>query len=399
LNAASRAPINGIFQHQVGLGIVGGRLYQGELEGVEGARVAARILRGEPASSIPPLVIGTREPMYDWRELRRWGFDESRLPPGSVVLFRQPTAWERYRWHVVAAAAVVATQAAMIFALWFQLRRRRVAEAARRRAEADAHERRAELAHLSRVAMLGELTAALAHELSQPLTAIQNNAGAGQRFLANPEPDLTELREALADISADTQRAGEVIRRLRGMLKRGAPVEFAPVDLNDVIRLVERLVRGDGVRHRVTLELRLAPDLPPAIGDRVQLQQVVMNLMLNAFAAMDHPECRTRRLLVRSAIAAHGQHLEVEFEDTGVGIAADVIDRLFDPFVTTKPDGLGMGLSICRSILEQHGGRLRPANNPAGGATFSLTLPVSRTSQPGLPPSGAVAMPIGTKVQ
>src|SRR3954447_10441749 len=127
LNAVSRAPINGIFQHQVGLGIVGGRLYQGELEGVEGARVAARILRGEPASSISPLVIGTREPTYDWRELRRWGFSESRLPPGSVVLSRQPTAWERYRWHVLTAAAVMATQAVLILALVFQLRRRRVA--------------------------------------------------------------------------------------------------------------------------------------------------------------------------------------------------------------------------------------------------------------------------------
>ena len=183
--------------------------------------MAARILRGEPASSFPPLVIPAAQPTYDWRELRRWGISESRLPPGSVVLFRQPTAWERYRWHVVGAAAVIATQAVLIFALFFQLRRRRVAEAARRRAEADAQQKRAELAHLSRVATLGELTATLAHEVSQPLTAILSNAAAGQRFLASPDPDLAEMRDTLADISADTQRASEVIRRLRAMLKRG----------------------------------------------------------------------------------------------------------------------------------------------------------------------------------
>jgi C4-dicarboxylate-specific signal transduction histidine kinase len=359
------------------------------LEGVEGARVAARIFRGEPASSIPPLVIGTREPMYDWRELRRWGISESRLPPGSVVLFRQPTTWERYRWQIVGAAAVIATQAVLIFALFVQLRRRRVAEAARRLAEAETHQRRAELAHMSRVATLGELTATLAHEVSQPLTAIISNAAAGQQFLEAPDLDRAELRDTLADISADTERASEVVRRLRSMLKRGKPAEFAPLDLNDVIRSVDRLVRGDGARHRVTIELHLAPDLPDAVGDRVQLEQVVMNLMLNAFAAMDQPKCRTRRLLVRTARAADGQHVEAEFRDTGVGIATDVIDRLFEPFVTTKPDGLGMGLSICRSILDQHGGELRAANHPAGGATFSFTLPVARTSRRGSPASGA----------
>jgi signal transduction histidine kinase len=399
LNSVSRAPINGLFQHQVGLGIVGGRLYQDELQGKESARVAARILRGQPASGFPPLVIPAGTPTYDWRELRRWGFSESRLPPGSVVLFRQLTPWQRYRWHVVVTAAVVTTQALLIFALVFQLRRRRIAEAARGRAEADAQQKRAELAHVSRVASLGELTGALAHELNQPLTAILANVAAGQRFLAGSEPDLTEVRETLADISTDTQRAGEVIRRLRGMLKRGAPGDFAPVDLNDVIRTVERLVRGERLRHQVTVELDLDADLPPTNGDLIQLQQVVMNLMLNAFTAMDQPGRRERRLIVRTHVAADGSRVETQFEDSGLGIAADVIDRLFEPFVTTKPDGLGMGLSICRSILDQHRGELRAANNLAGGATFSLTLPVVPHSRPRPRQKGAVAIPIGTKVQ
>src|SRR6185436_10022589 len=146
----------GLYQHQMGLGIVGGRLYQGELEGVESARVAARILRGEPTSNFPPLFIGTRPPTYDWRELTHWGISESRLPPGSVVLFRQPTAWERYRWRVVIAVAVIAAQAVLILAMLVQFRRRRAAEAARSRAEADSNQKRAQLAHVSRVASLGE---------------------------------------------------------------------------------------------------------------------------------------------------------------------------------------------------------------------------------------------------
>jgi C4-dicarboxylate-specific signal transduction histidine kinase len=266
--------------------------------------------------------------------------------------------------------------------MFFQLRRRRTAEAARRVAEADAHQKRAELAHVSRVASLGELTATLAHELSQPLTAILNNAAAGKSFLDGPARDLNEVRETLADISSDTQRAGEVIRRLRGMLKRGAPPEFAPLDLNDVVRTVERIVRGDGVRHQVTVELDLASDLPPTTGDLIQLQQVVMNLMLNAFAAMDQPDRRTRRLRVRTR-AVDGWRVEAEFQDSGSGIGPEMIDRLFEPFVTTKPNGLGMGLSICRSILDQHGGSLRAANNPGGGATFTLTLPASPHSRAG----------------
>ena len=159
------------------------------------------------------------------------------------------------------------------------------------------------------------------------------------------------------------------------MLKRDGPSDFAPVDLNDVIRTVDRLVRGERLRQQVTVELDLDPDLPPTSGHQVQLQQVAMNLMLNAFAAMDQPQ-RAQRLLVRTrSQSADGADLEAEFEDNGTGIPADMIDRLFEPFVTTKPDGLGMGLSICRTILDQHRGRLRATNNPAGGATFFLTLP------------------------
>ena len=151
-------------------------------------------------------------------------------------------------------------------------------------------------------------------------------------------------------------------------------------------------MRGERLRHQVTVELDLAPDLAPTTGDSIQLQQVVMNLMLNAFAAMDQPGRTERRLLVRTRAAADGAHVEAEFEDSGVGIAADMIDRLFEPFVTSKPDGLGMGLSICRTILDHHGGGLRAANNPAGGATFTLTLPAGPHAPVRAGGDGAVAV-------
>jgi signal transduction histidine kinase len=377
LHAVSRAPINGMFQNEVGLGIVGGRLYQGELEGEESARIAARILRGEPASSFPPKVIGTRNPVYDWRELRRWQISESRLPPGSVVLFRELTTWEQYRWHVVIAVAVIAIQAVLIFALLAQLRRRRVAETARRSAEAEVQQKREELAHLSRVAVLGELTATLAHEVNQPLTAILSNSSAGMSFLDSPQPDLGELRATLSDINDDTKRAGEVVRRLRDMLKRETP-GFTRVDLNQVIRTVDDIVRGDAALHGVTVELDLSPGAVRVDGDAVQLQQVMLNLMLNAFTAMNEAESNgARRLLVRTR-RIDGSDVLVEVQDGGTGIAPEKLQSIFAPFVTSKTDGLGMGLAICRSIIDRHRGKLWAANNPDRGATFSITLPVAR---------------------
>src|SRR5688572_22246103 len=300
LHAVSRAPIYGMYLHQVGLGVVGGRLYQGESQGVESARVAARILRGEPASRFPLLVIGTSKPTYDWRELRRWGISESRLPPGSVVLFRQPTAWQRYRWHVIVALAVISAQGLLILALLFQRRRRHYAELAYNAAQAEVQQKRAELAHVSRVAVFGELTASLAHELNQPLAAVLCNSGAARKFLEAPQPDLQEVTDALADIEEDATRAGEVVRRLRDMLRRdAAPRDFADVDLNQVIHGVDRIVHSDALLHGVTVHLELSGGMLPRIkGDVVQLQQVLLNLMINAFAAMNSPRPTAPRRLI-----------------------------------------------------------------------------------------------------
>jgi len=250
---------------------------------------------------------------------------------------------------------------------------------ARKQAEASAAQKRAELEHVARVATLGELTATLTHELRQPLAAILTNSYVGARLLDASEPDLQKVRGTLADICEVTERAGEVIGGLGAMLKRNSTAAaLTSVDVNNVIRIVERIAHGDANLHKVTVHLDLSSDVPPVKGDSVQLQQVILNLMLNAFSAMSGTGLNgARRLVVRTSSIAKSIVL-VEVQDSGTGIAAQKLESIFDPFITSKPEGLGLGLSICRSIIERHGGKISAANNPDRGAKFSITLPVTR---------------------
>ena len=250
---------------------------------------------------------------------------------------------------------------------------------ARKQAEASAAQKRAELEHVARVATLGELTTTLTHELRQPLAAILANSCVGVRLLDAPQPDLQEVRSTLADICEVTERAGEVIGGLRAMLKRDSTAAgLTYVDVNDVIRIVERIVRGDANLHKVTVHLDLSSDVRPVKGDSVQLQQVILNLMLNAFSAMSGTGVDGARRLVVRTNSIDESNVLVEVQDSGTGIAAEKLESIFDPFITSKPQGLGMGLSICRSIIERHGGKISAANNPDRGAKVSITLPVTR---------------------
>ena len=254
---------------------------------------------------------------------------------------------------------------------------------ARKQAEASAAQKRAELEHVARVATLGELTTALTHELRQPLAAILTNASVVERLLHAPEPDLQEVRSTIADICAITERAGEVIGGLRAMLTRDSTgARLTNVDVNNVIRIVERIVHGDANLHRVTVHLDLSSDVRPVKGDSVQLQQVILNLMLNAFSAMSGTGLDGARRVVVRTHSIDTSNVLVEVQDSGPGIAAEELESIFEPFITSKPEGLGMGLSICRSIIERHGGKISAANNPDRGATFSITLPVT-PSEPG----------------
>ncbi|HEV3008496.1 MAG TPA: ATP-binding protein, partial [Burkholderiales bacterium] len=243
----------------------------------------------------------------------------------------------------------------------------------RSKAALDAHEQRLQLTHLSRVAMLGELSGGIAHELNQPLTAILSNAQAAQHFIAaKGEVDKVELAEILSDIIAADQRAGEVIHRLRALFKKGEAT-LQPLDANELVREVLGIAHGDLVTRAVEVLPELAPRLPLVEGDRVQLEQVMLNLLINACDAMSAAAACGRRLSIRTL--ATGGGVQISFTDLGTGFRADQYEKLFQPFYTTKPHGLGLGLSISRSIITAHGGSLWGTSTPGQGATFHISLP------------------------
>ena len=245
----------------------------------------------------------------------------------------------------------------------------------RKQSELEAQGLRNDLAHAGRVATIGELTASLAHELNQPLTAILSNAQAGQRVLAIAPVDLKEIGEILSDIVMDDKRAADVIRRLHSLLVKSDP-QMKAVDLNEALEEVARLVSGDAVVRGVSIRLDLAEELPSVLGDRVQLQQVALNLVLNGMDAMRESNAPDRGLVLRTARDG-AKALRVEVRDSGPGINEGDMPKIFQMFYTTKADGMGIGLAIARSIVELHGGRLEAHNNPDGGATFSFTLPIT----------------------
>jgi signal transduction histidine kinase len=240
-------------------------------------------------------------------------------------------------------------------------------------AERDARDQRMQLTHLSRVAMLGELSGGIAHELNQPLTAILSNAQAAQHFIAGKDLDREELAEILKDIIAADQRAGEVIRRLRALFKKGETM-LQPLDPNELVREVLGIAHGDLLTRAVEIQLDFAARLPLIQGDRVQLEQVMLNLVMNACDAMSAGGGEGRRLSIRTR-STDGA-VQISFTDLGPGFRAEDYEKLFQPFYTTKPQGLGLGLSISRSIITAHGGRLWGTSSPGHGATFHLSFPV-----------------------
>ena len=362
----SRAPIYGLGGTRMGRGIVGGRLIDFEKQGIMAGELGLRLLRGESLGPADIVTRNTNTYTFDWRQLRRWGLREDRLPPGSVIRFRQPSMWERYRWGIVGALALIVLQSLLIAGLVVQ-------RARRKRAEAETAVQRAQLAHAQRVTTMGALAATLAHEINQPLGAIVSNAEAASRLVDPAEPKRTDLLETLGDIIDDGQRASEVIRRLRAMLRTGE-TERKPCDVNALIVEVMRFLEVDLARAGVSIELRLRDGLPPVRGDAIQLQQVILNLALNAEDAMAAGVDEPRRLTVETTESGLGT-VEVCVRDTGAGVKESDLDDIFKPFVTTKASGLGMGLSISRSLVEAHGGTIRAERNPDRGLSVHVTLP------------------------
>lgn len=623
LHEIANAPIYGLLWSQMGKGIVGGRLYQDRDMGTRAASAAVRILRGEPVASIPEQILPIGSPVYDWRELKRWGISEDRLPPGSSILFREPTVWRRYRWYIAGIVFFAVIETLLIAGLLANLLRRRRIEQSLRQSEqkfrrlyesmmdafvsvdmsgriweynpsyqdllgyseeelrqltyveltpekwhefesrviheqvlplgfSDVYEKeyrrkdgtsfpvelrtflmkdetgnpigmwaivrdvterkqaeealrisenrfrqvaelvsdfvwevdvnglytytspsvekilgysdgemvgkmhfydlfapdvreqlkdaafqafaqqqhfqaspntnisktgkvvhletngipildnagnllgyrgadmnvtekrqsemetqllRQELGLFSRVATVGELTASIAHEINQPLAAVLNNAQAALNLMERGALDPKELKEIFNDIIADNQRAADVIRSLRSMLRRETSMH-QPLPLNDLIRDVASIVRSDALTRRVPVSLDFGSQLPSVKGDRVQLQQVILNLIVNAFDAMnssEHPGTLRIRTLATEA------EVVLSVVDSGPGIPADKLDAIFEPFFTTKKEGLGIGLALSRTIITAHKGRLWAENNPEGGATFHIALPAIKT--------------------
>jgi signal transduction histidine kinase len=352
-----------------GSGAVGGAVVDPEALGAKAGQLAMRVLGGGRPEDLPIEVATKGTPMVDWRALRRWGIKESRVPAEGVIRYRPITLWEEHRNWILVSIAVFLAQLATIAGLLVQRRHRR-------RAEAEIMNQRTELAHVARVSTMGQMTSALAHELNQPLGAILRNAEAAEMFLQKEKPNLPEIRAILADIRKDDQRAGSVIDRLRSLLTR-RELELKPLVLGELLAETITLAQSDARSRHVTLVLDVPAHLPAVRGDRVHLQQVILNLILNGMDAMTGGAKTGRTLTVRAEPADDGG-VQIAVSDCGTGIPAGNLDRLFEPFFTTKPNGMGMGLAISQTIIEAHGGRLWGGNNVTRGAVFKFALPANR---------------------
>jgi signal transduction histidine kinase len=346
--------------------LVGGPMFSVMESSAVTANVANRILSGERAGDIKTRPIEFAAPRFDWRQLQRFGISESNLPPGSTVYFREPTIWERYSWQIASVVAVLLIQAGLITVLLREHRRRKFSEV-------QARQRMAELAHVNRFSTAGELTASIAHEINQPLGAILTNAETADAILQSSNPDIAELKDIVKDILQDDRRVAEVIRRMRSLLKK-APFEVKNIDLNDLVRETVEFLSALAIARTVELVSVITPDALPILGDRIQLQQVILNLVVNGIDAMRDTPSETRIISIRTSRVENSAQLSVS--DRGSGIPEDKLKEVFVPFFTSKAEGMGMGLSIARTIIEAHHGLISAKNRDHGGATFRIRFPL-----------------------
>ena len=347
-----------------GLGAIGGFILSPDRIGRDAGRLAMRILNGEKASDIPITTGNTLKPIFDWRQLERWHIDEWKLPPGSEIRFREPNLWEQYRVQGLVVLAMLLVQAALISWLLYEQQRRH-------RAEVVARNTMSELTQMNRMATAGELSASIAHEIKQPLTGMVANANAALRWLAAELPNVNKARAALTQIVTAGHHASDIVTSVRAMFKKDAHEEIL-VDVNELIETVLNIMRNDLLEHGMTLHTLLYERLPDVKGDRVQLTQVILNLVMNAAESMQSVQPRILR--VKSNFRKPNT-VHVLVEDTGTGVDPSHVDRIFKALFTTKPRGMGMGLAICRSIIESHNGRIWASAGLRGGSIFQFELP------------------------
>jgi signal transduction histidine kinase len=362
--AASR-PIVIDQETRLGHGGTGGFLLQAAPAGEATARILLRLFNGESVSTIPVTANAFVRPTFDWRELRRWNINEAGLPAGSEIRFREYSAWEQYRRYILLFCAALVLQTALIGWLIYEIRRRQSAEIQSRSAMA-------ELTFMNRRVAAGQLSASLTHEFSQPLSGIVTRASAALRWIRAEKPNLERAEAALEGIVAAGHRASDIITSVRAMFKKDAPQKTL-ADINQVIRTVLSIVHVELQNHGVELHTRFDEHLPAVQGDKVQLQQVVLNLVMNAIESMHSVQPRV--LTIQTGQTGAGL-VHVSIEDTGTGIDPSNLQRIFKPLFTTKANGMGMGLSICHSIIESHDGRIWVSPAVNRGSIFQFELPV-----------------------
>ena len=372
ISKASKVPVYGLFDVYVGHGIVGGTLYSVEDRAIRAGKLGVRILAGENPKDIPMVSAQKHFNLYDWRELERWGIPEHVLPPGSVVRYRPLTFYNKYKWHIWGAVGLIVVQSFLISILLISRSKRRRTERRLKEVIASRAYLQEEVKHLDRVATMGSLTAAIAHEIGQPLTAILSNAQAAKRFLNKEQPDLKEIEEALDDIAINDKRAAEVIQRLRNLLKKTKP-KFEVLNLKDVTSEVVDLVKSETVLIGASVLIDVRTDMPMVYGDRIQIQQVILNLLVNALHAVKNQPEKSRK--IRMSTTVEGNDILFKVSDSGPGIEKHKLDTIFDTFHTTKASGMGLGLYICKSIVELHDGRIWAENRARQGAVITFSLP------------------------
>jgi signal transduction histidine kinase len=359
------APVYGPFETFIGTGVVGTRAPNFEDMGRQAGQIVNQLFAGAAPASLRLPDITPTALKVDWRQVQRWGIDRTLIPKDAIVLFREPTVWEAHRALVLATAAVILIQAALITVLFAERRRRRSAELA-------VQKQHIELAHASRLAIAGELTASIAHEINQPLGAVQTSADAADLILQSGGDRRDDLLRIVTRIRRDNLRASDVIRRLRALLAKQEP-QRQSFDLNAAIADIALMLRAEALERAVALDFRPASSPVRVTGDETQIQQVLINLVLNAMDAVSGLPVGRRTVAV--SVDKSATSLTIRVSDRGRGIAGEHFPRLFDSFFSTKQRGMGLGLSIARTIVEAHGGRIWAESGASEGAVFHVELP------------------------
>jgi signal transduction histidine kinase len=372
---SSKAPIYSAYGSLMGLGIAGGLITRSsDAKAKAVGETARRLLNGEPAADIPstpPVAPGCA---VDWRAVQRWQLDVSRIPATCRIQFRETPFISRHQAEVIALLFLAALLGSL-FIGWLRQRRRG------ERAEAEVQKHREELAHAGRLVSAGHLTASITHELSQSLTAILSNAEAGSILLSQENPPLSEIKQILDDIGADDLRAAEVIRRLRSLLSKH-PIERQSISPDEIISETLKLLEPMTKALQITVSCRLIDPAPILEGDRVQLQQVLLNLLMNAIEATKEAPPERRQITIHTDVDSESNY-SISVSDSGLGIPSEQMSNLFKPFFSTKPNGMGLGLFLVRTIVEAHGGQVGATSDGVVGSTFHVTVPFKKALSAG----------------